>query len=84
MDGVWQLKEAKDNLGEIIEEAIRSGPQVVKKHGQEVAIIISITEYRNLMERCRKLSTFFRESPLAEAEMDLPRDKSGLRHDFAL
>jgi hypothetical protein len=32
----------------------------------------------------KKLSDFFRESPLAEVCLDLRRDKSGLRADIAL
>ena len=84
MNGVWQLKEAVDHFGEVIEEAIRSGPQIIEKHDKEAVIIISLTEYRKITEGFQKLSAFFRESPLANLEVDWERDKSGLRPDFAL
>jgi prevent-host-death family protein len=84
MNGVWQLKEAEDNFGEVIEEAIRSGPQIIEKHDKEAVIIISLTEYRKMTEGFQKLSAFFRESPLANLEVSWERDKSGLRPDFAL
>lgn len=84
MNSVWQLKEAEDNFGEVVEEAIRNGPQIIENNGEEDVIIISLAEYRKLKELRPKLSTFFMESPLAEIELDLQRDKSGLRPDFTL
>lgn len=84
MNSVWQLKEAEDNFGEVVEEAIRNGPQIIENNGEEAVIIISLAEYRKLKEWRQKLSTFFMESPLAEIELDLQRDKSGLRPDFTL
>jgi prevent-host-death family protein len=84
MNGVWQLKEAVENFDEVIEEAIRSGPQIIEKHNEEAVIIIPLAEYRKLTEGFQKLSAFFRDSPLANLELDWERDKSGLRPDFAL
>ncbi len=84
MNGVWQLKEAVENFDEVIEEAIRNGPQIIEKYNEEAVIIIPLAEYRKLTESFQKLSAFFRESPLAELEVDWERDKSGLRPDFAL
>ncbi len=84
MNSVWQLKEAEDNFGEVVEEAIRNGPQIIENNGEEAVIIISLAEYRKLKEWRQKLSAFFMESPLAEIELDLQRDKSDLRPDFTL
>jgi len=83
MSGVWQLEEAEDNFDEVIEEAIKNGPQIIKNHDEEAVIVISFAEYRRMKEG-QKLSVFFRESPLAEVEIDLQRDTSGLRPDFTL
>lgn len=84
MARVWQLQEAKNRFSEVVEEALQHGPQVVTRRGVETVIVLSYTEYRKLMLQQKKLSDFFRESPLAEAELDLTRDKSGLRGDIAL
>ncbi len=83
MNGVWQLQEAEDNFDEVIEKAIKTGPQIIKSHNEEAVIVISLAEYRK-MKKGQKLSVFFRESPLAEVEIDLQRDTSGLRPDFTL
>jgi antitoxin Phd len=84
MKRTWQLQEAKNKFSEVVEEAVKDGPQVVTKRGVETVVILSYSEYVELTAPQQKLSGFFRESPLAEVELDVPRDSSGLRPDVAL
>ena len=79
----WPLREAKNRLSRVIKEAQHSGPQIITRRGKKTAVILSFEEYRRLLLSRTKLSQFFRESPLAEVELDLERDKSPLREDFA-
>jgi antitoxin Phd len=72
----WQLQEARNKFSEVVEEATRIGPQLIMKRGVETAILLSYTDYRRLTAMQQKLSTFFRESPLAEVSLDLRRNKS--------
>lgn len=81
---MWQLQEAKNKFSEVVDEAIRSGPQLITKRGVEAVILLSYAEYRKLIATQQKLSTFFRESPLAEVSLDLRRDASGARPEPAL
>jgi prevent-host-death family protein len=81
---MWQLQEAKNKFSEVVDEAIRHGPQIITKRGIETAIVLSYTEYRKVMLNQKKLSDFFRESPLAQVDLDLRRGKGGLRPDIAL
>ncbi len=76
MARVWQLQEAKNKFSEVIEEAVRHGPQVITKHGVETAIVLSYAEYRKMLLGRKKLSEFFRQSPLVGVELDLRRDTS--------
>jgi prevent-host-death family protein len=84
MARVWQLQEAKNKFSEVVEEAITHGPQVITKRGVEAVIVLSYAQYRTLLAKQQKLSTFFHESPLVGADLDLTRDKSGLRDEIAL
>ena len=84
MARVWQLQEAKNRFSEVVDKAIKHGPQIITKRGIETVIVISCAEYRKVMLTRKKLSAFFRESPLAGVDLDLRRDKSGLRADIAL
>ena len=84
MKRVWQVQEAKNKFSEVVEEAIRKGPQIVTKHGVETVVVLSYNEYRKWLASQKKLSQFFRESPLANSGLDLKRDKSGPRDDIKL
>jgi len=78
----WPLQEAENRLSRVIREAHHSGPQIITRRGKKIAVILSFEEYRRLLGPRPKLTEFFRESPLAEVELDLERDKSPLREDF--
>jgi antitoxin Phd len=80
----WQLQEAKNKLSRVVENAVNDGPQIITKHGVEVAIVISFADYQQMIATRGKLSTFFRDSPLVGIELDLTRDKSDARKDFDL
>jgi prevent-host-death family protein len=84
MARVWQLQEAKNKFSEVVDEAIKQGPQIITKRGVETVIVLSYAEYRKVMLNQKRLSDFFRESPLAEVDLDLRRDRSGLRKGTAL
>jgi prevent-host-death family protein len=79
----WQLQEAKNKLSKVVDEAIENGPQIITRRGIQVAIVLSVEEYRQLISQKEKLSDFFRHSPLAEETLDLSRDKSLVREAFA-
>ncbi len=84
MARVWQLQEAKNKFSEVVDDAIKQGPQIITKRGVETVIVLSYAEYRKVMLNQKRLSDFFRESPLAEVDLDLRRDRSGLRKGAAL
>ena len=84
MARIWQLQEAKNKLSEVVNEAIKHGPQIITRRGVETAIVLSYRQYRKALLNRKKLSEFFRESPLAKSDLDLRRDKSELRRDVSL
>lgn len=73
----WQIQEAKDKLNEVIDEAIERGPQILTREGVEVAVVLALDEYLQLKRRQMSLSEFFRQSPLAD--LDLERDRSPVK-----
>jgi antitoxin Phd len=80
----WQLQEAKNKFSRVVQDAMNDGPQIITKHGVEVAIVLSYAEYQKMIASKGKLSTFFRDSPLVDVELDLTRDKSDARKGFDL
>ncbi len=82
MRRVWQLQEAKIKLSEVVDQAIRHGPQVTTRRGAEVAVVVSLAEYAKLRYWKEKLSEFFRRSPLAGLSLD--RNRSPAREAVKL
>jgi prevent-host-death family protein len=46
--GQWQLQEAKQHFSELIRAVQTDGPQFVTKHGQQVAVVLDIVDYRRM------------------------------------
>jgi antitoxin Phd len=74
MNDTWQIQDAKNKLSEVISRALKDGPQLITRHGEKTAVVVSYAEYERLRKSQEKLSEFFRASPLAG--LDLSRDKS--------
>jgi antitoxin Phd len=75
----WQLQEAKNKFSEVVEDALKHGPQVITRRGVETAVVLSIADYRKMLLGRKRLSQFFRESPLVGLDIDLTRDASPQR-----
>jgi len=44
----WQLQEAKQRFSEVIRAVEREGPQIITRHGEDVAVIIDIAGWHRL------------------------------------
>jgi antitoxin Phd len=58
------VQEAKARFSELIEEARDHGPQIITKHGAEQAVVLSVEEYKTLLEeRKPTLNEFLLNAP---------------------
>lgn len=71
----WQVQEAKQRFSELIRNATTDGPQVVTRHGEEIAVVIDIAEYRRLKGEVIDFKDFLRSGPPLH-ELDLGRDRT--------
>ena len=44
----WQIQDAKQRFSEMIRAVAQDGPQIITRHGEEVAVVVDIAEYRRL------------------------------------
>lgn len=79
MGGVWKLQDAKNRFSEVVNEALRGGPQVVTRRGKETAVVLSVEDYRRLARPNVGLVEFLRASPLTGVELDLERSRDTSR-----
>jgi len=71
----WQLQEAKQRLSEVLRKTATEGPQTVTRHGEAIAVIVDIAEYRRLTGD--DLKAFLRSGP--HADLDIARDSTPMR-----
>jgi len=74
-DPSWQLQEAKSRLSQVVEHALREGPQTITLRGKPAVVVVSFEEFQNLTRPCTSLREFFRQSPLYGTDLDLGRSK---------
>ncbi len=85
----WQVQEAKQRFSEVLRAVKSGGPQIITRHGEEVAVIIDMVEYRRLTEPRRNFVEHLMAFPKldmapgepdvfaeieAERKQDFPRD----------
>jgi prevent-host-death family protein len=75
----WQLQDAKNRFSEIVNKALRDGPQVVTRRGKKTVVIMSVEQYQILVRPKVNIVDFFQESPLRGEDLDLTRNKDSLR-----
>lgn len=44
----WQVQEAKQHFSELLRAVQADGPQFVTKHGEQVAVVLDIVDYRRM------------------------------------
>ncbi len=78
----WQVQEAKQRFSELIRAAHADGPQVVTRHGEEIAVVVDIADYRRLSGETIEFKDYLRSGPSFE-DLDLSRS-SELPRDIDL
>lgn len=76
----WQLQDAKSKFSELIDRVLEEGPQVITRHGVEVAVVMPYKGYKKLTAPKKRLGDFLLTSPLRKSGLKISRDqRTGLR-----
>ncbi|TQL66260.1 prevent-host-death family protein [Nocardioides albertanoniae] len=71
----WQLQEAKQRFSEVVREAVAGSPQTITKHGEEVAVVVSIDDYRRMSGPKISFAEYLLSGPTID-DLDIERDRS--------
>ncbi len=71
----WQLQEAKNHLSQVVENAMANQPQVITRHGKEVVVVVSFSEWKKHAPSRKKLVDVLRECPLPDFQIPRDRDR---------
>lgn len=52
----WQVYDAKARFSELLDAALKDGPQVVTRRGVETAVLVPIGEWKRLNGQARSVS----------------------------
>src|ERR1700757_868428 len=80
----WQIQEAKQRFSEMIRAVTTEGPQVITRHGEDVAVVVDIGEYRRLARPAADLAGILLGGPkLDDAAADVFAEiEAGRKADF--
>ncbi|HEY6420017.1 MAG TPA: type II toxin-antitoxin system Phd/YefM family antitoxin [Candidatus Binataceae bacterium] len=70
----WQIQQAKARFSELVERALKDGPQTVTRHGKAVAVLIPADEYRRLRTGGKSLKAMLAAAPLEGVKISRSRD----------
>lgn len=73
------VKEAKNNLSSLIRLAEKGEPQVIRRNDTEVAVVVSIEDWKKINGEKESLVEFLRKSPLDEIIPYLERSDDPVR-----
>jgi prevent-host-death family protein len=45
---LWQVQEAKQRFSELLRAVQSDGPQIVTRHGEEIAVVLDIADFHRL------------------------------------
>jgi prevent-host-death family protein len=75
----WQVQEAKQRLSELLRSAHEDGPQVITRHGEEIAVVLDMDEYRKLRGPRITFKDLLTTGRLDIPELDVQRSESPSR-----
>ena len=66
----WQIQDAKQRFSEMIRAVTSEGPQVITRHGEDVAVVVDIAEYRKLTRSAVDLASILLGGPKLGDDID--------------
>lgn len=73
------VKDAKNNLSGLIRLAEKGEPQIIRRNDTEVAVVVSIEDWRKMNGKKESLVEFLQKSPLDEIIPYLERSDDPVR-----
>jgi prevent-host-death family protein len=75
----WPVQDAKARFSELLNTALKKGPQVVTRRGVETAVLVPIDEWKRLKGVARPTLKELLLAPEPRFDLDLTRRKHKLR-----
>ena len=77
MRNTWQLQQAKNQFSLVVDNALSRGAQTITRHGEPTVVVISVTEYKKLQPKRKKLVEVLQSCPVKDLDLKRVRDYPG-------
>lgn len=78
-EAAWSVAQAKARLSEVIDRALKEGPQEITRNGRPAVVVVAIEEWARKTGRKGTLAEFFAASPLPGSDLEIERPPGGGR-----
>jgi prevent-host-death family protein len=68
----WQVYDAKARFSELLDTALKDGPQIVTRRGVETAVVVPIDEWKRLRANARPSIKDILLDPNGPHDLDIP------------
>lgn len=75
----WTLADAKAHLSEVVDNALKKGPQVITRRGRKAVVVVAAEEWERRTQRKGSLADFFAASPLRDSDLEVERSQDSPR-----
>ena len=75
MKTTWKLQDAKAKFSQIVEDALKIGPQFVTRRGRDAVVVVSVEEYERLVSQKPSFKEFLLHCPKLDDGFEFERQK---------
>jgi prevent-host-death family protein len=75
----WTIADAKAHFSEVVDRALKKGPQVITRHGRKAVVVVAAEEWESRTRRQGTLADFFAASPLRDSGLEIERPEEAPR-----
>jgi antitoxin Phd len=68
----WKLQDAKARFSELVDRALRDGPQVVTRHGEKAVVVVAYRDFTSA-EPAEDFKSFLLSVPKMDIDLERPR-----------
>lgn len=71
----WKLQDAKAKFSQLVESALKIGPQFVTRRGKKTVVVVSVAEYEKLCSQKKSFREFLLTCPKMDDAFEIERQK---------
>lgn len=75
MKTTWKLQDAKAKFSQVVEDALKIGPQFVTRRGREAVVVVSVEKYEQLVSKKISFKEFLLSCPKLDEDFEIERQK---------